>query len=434
MEARLCPTEPRRAAYVLAAELNARNVRIGYTAITGWFRRQFDQKRGLFKPKQFRLVIETLFNNLDGQPKPTPQELVSLARCAGDAFFYSLNEDWALELLGMPLPLAAAAPVCDARYPNSPRLVERRDLWDALIPKVRTCLMRREPLVVFGAPGTGKTTLVQSIETQWQNSSLPHLFPDGLRLAHFGGGEADVWLRDWASGEAGSLPMSVHPAPALVKWLRARWQSKRLLLVLDDVAQAHAARLLMLANPAAAVTVLTTYRRDVAHALAVSEACLWELPGFSVQQAAELSAGWQHAPSPVLLERLTRRLRGNPLAMQFAWRLARQLAWDWELLLDLLNPEVMAFPESFLHGVYLPQMRLYEAVFSPELREKVRALGGLAAPGTYRSGQLGEVWQCNAKMASFYAYELRAYGWLDRLPHSRWHVSGWLIGFARHIR
>jgi DNA-binding SARP family transcriptional activator/tetratricopeptide (TPR) repeat protein len=279
-------------------------------------------------------------------------------------------------LAGTPLPPPAPAAVAapprqlPADLPDfTGRTDYLRDVETALGPA---------PVVLTGAPGTGKTALATHIAHR-----LAARFPDGQLYVDLAGtgvprDPAEV-LADFldALGVTGNtIPAELAPRAAL---FRSRLAGRRVLLVLDDAADAGQVRPLLPGDPGCAVLV-TTRRRlpELAGAKHV------ELDVFSEQEAQRLLASVAGTDrvlgEPAEAMEIVRCCGFLPLAIRIAGaRLAGRHAWSLHTLHDRLAQE----------SNRLNELRVGDLGVRPSFELSLRQLPARARTAFCRSAVLG---------------------------------------------
>ncbi|MGW3997726.1 BTAD domain-containing putative transcriptional regulator [Amycolatopsis sp. NPDC004772] len=234
------------------------------------------------------------------------------------------------------------------------------------------------PVVLTGAPGTGKTALAMHVA-----HGLAGRFPDGQLYVDLAGtgaprDPAEV-LADFlhALGVTGNtVPAGLGQRAAL---FRSRLAGRRLLLVLDDAATAGQVRPLLPADHGCAVLVTTRGRLpELAGAKHV------ELPVFGEREAAQLLAELagpdRVVGEPAEAAAIVRCCGYLPLAIRIAGaRLAGRQAWSLRTLHDRLADE----------SSRLSELRVGDLGVRPSFELSLRQLPPAARTAFGRSAVLG---------------------------------------------
>ncbi|MGW4064026.1 BTAD domain-containing putative transcriptional regulator [Amycolatopsis sp. NPDC004747] len=234
------------------------------------------------------------------------------------------------------------------------------------------------PVVLTGAPGTGKTALAMHVA-----HGLAARFPDGQLYVDLAGtgaprDPAEV-LADFlhALGVTGNtVPAGLGQRAAL---FRSRLAGRRTLLVLDDAATAAQVRPLLPADAGCAVLVTTRGRLpELAGAKHV------ELPVFGEREAAqllsELAGTDRVAGEPAEAAAIVRCCGYLPLAIRIAGaRLAGRQAWSLRTLHDRLADE----------SSRLSELRVGDLGVRPSFELSLRQLPQAARTAFGRSAVLG---------------------------------------------
>ena len=152
--------------------------------VSRWCKGEFLDPHGRFTPNDFQKVVALFWQKPDGIQ--TVEEALALARCIGKVKFGSearslvdlLDRDW-LASLGYADPERGInIPRPDNRYPRNTKLFLRNDLLKRIEEIIPLAIRSRQPIVIHGQPGTGKTTLIEQIsdKKQWGNLGTQRTF------------------------------------------------------------------------------------------------------------------------------------------------------------------------------------------------------------------------------------------------------------------
>ena len=174
-----------------------------------------------------------------------------------------------------------------------------------------------------GWPGVGKTTLASLLTHDPQTRQA---FPDGILWTSLGpdlNASPLPKLAEWGRALGSQSLAEARDPEEAQRILGGLLRERRMLLLIDDVWQAHQVRP-FLAGGVHCATLLTTRQSDIASQLTATPEQVFFLPVLSDEKALELLA--QLAPAvvrefPALALTLVQALEGLPLAIQVAGRL-----------------------------------------------------------------------------------------------------------------
>lgn len=426
---------PRQAITTLASHLQMETNGVDYRRVARWTNGDFENRRGRLTPLHFRSLITIFWKR---HALTHVDEITALARCAGEDFALDAKKNWVWELTGLEIPILSTATPTDPRYPNISQRIPRTDFVEKVVDQVVFCITNRQPLVIYGPPGIGKTTFIKILEHQHSiHPKLRHHFPDGLLRANLGGQGASVFLQVWLKKLAGDLNFGIYGQEGLTALLQRQLKGKRMLLLIDDVGDASYARLLMQADPQLSLTIITTTSLDVAAQLSSNKRTRIDIPEFTLKQTKNfyhILQGDENVGDNKTLEMLREHTKGNPLDLFFAFKLAEAFNYDWQVTLDLLNPELMDFPNNFVDTVYLAQLRLYEKVLGTELQKRLRSLGALQKFWSYDLKTFAALWGCSLEYARWALSELHQRGgWIQPTNDGLWTIHGKIIKVAHQF-
>jgi hypothetical protein len=372
----------RGAASELARRLYPEKPHSRISTVAGWCRGEFLDDRGRMTPEDFQQMMALFWKQPNGVQ--SVDEILDLARCVGKVKFGSevreladvLDPSW-LAALGLPDPEADAMPQADERYPRNTKTVLRTAFLEEVFARAAKAEELRRPLVIYGQAGTGKSVLVEQVTRSKTWKSL------GYKRAFFLNGQGvHLHLRAWYQELFGTSPAHAMRQDDLVQSIReglAR-QQPTAFIVLDDVASAEQVSVFLeiLRKTARFTLIVTTSSSAVQKETGVPDTLRMTMGGFSLAESKtyfKMMMGRSvQREDEAIFEEVTSELRGNPLALHFAFSLLHELGW--EDLLDLLRGSDFAVPTELLREVFLPLELNFERM-SPELSRKFRMLGAL---------------------------------------------------------
>ena len=154
------------------------NLNINSQSIRIWLTGTLDDKRKPFTLQHFRTFIAYFWR----RGEIGLEEIIALSRCAGEDYFFDTKRSWLKELTGIDLSVTKYPPARDDRYPLPTTILPRENILEQISTKIIPALQNKQPIVIYGAPGMGKTTQIQYLEKEWERSAtLQHHFPDGMK-------------------------------------------------------------------------------------------------------------------------------------------------------------------------------------------------------------------------------------------------------------
>ncbi len=233
------------------------------------------------------------------------------------------------------------------------------------------------PVVLTGEPGVGKSTLAVRVAHR-----LQHAFPDGQLYAHLAGATAPRPVGDVLTdllrslGVTGpAIPDDVHAKAAV---LRSRLADRRVLLVLDDVADPGQVRPLLPGT--ASTAVLVTSRRRLSGLLNAHRVAVGSLTDAEALDLLATIAGPRVTADPHGARRIAAACGNLPLALRIAGtRLALRPQLTLATLADRLSDEQRRLDELSVSDLQVRAgLALSYAALSEPARATFRLIGAAA--------------------------------------------------------
>lgn len=365
--------------------------------VSRWCRGEFLDSHGRFTPNDFQMIVGLFWQQPNGIR--SVEEVLALARCIGKVKFGSevrnlvdlLNRDW-LESLGYADPEKVNnIPQPDNRYPRNTRLFLRNGLMKTIEEIIPLAINSKQPIVIQGQPGTGKTTLIKQISNKKQWESL-----GSQRTFYLNERGITSHLRDWYDELTGMAPAYGMRQDDLISAIRMRLSGRNCFILMDNVASVeHVSPILDALNKTNQFAmILTTHMPGVAREIAHPRHLQVTMPGFALWEAKryykvffnkELSANEEEA-----FNKLVKSLKGNPLGLYFAFQRLHDIQiWD---LLELLQSAQKEIPDKMLNEVFLPLQVGFERM-PPELRRKFMRLGAMDRFYSIDNQTLAALWE-----------------------------------------
>jgi hypothetical protein len=365
--------------------------------VSRWCRGEFLDPHGRFTPNDFQMIVGLFWQKPSGIQ--SVEEVLALARCIGKVKFGSevrnlidlLSRDW-LESLGYVDPERVNnIPQPDNRYPRNTKLFLRNELMKTIEEIIPLAINSKQPIVIQGQPGTGKTTLIEQFSNRKQWECL------GTRRTFYLNDRGIVsHLRDWYDELTGTAPAYGMRQDDLISAIRMRTSGRNFFILMDNVACVeHVSPILDALNKTNQFAmILTTHVPGVAREITHPRHLQVTIPGFAVWEAKryfkvffnkELSADEEE-----VFNQLVHSLKGNPLGLYFAF----QRLHDMQIreLLELLQSAQKEVPDKMLSEVFLPLQVGFERM-PPELRSKFMRLGAMHRFYSINNQTLAALWE-----------------------------------------
>jgi hypothetical protein len=381
----------------LAKKLYPDNFETNRSKVSRWCKGEFLDSHGRFTPYDFEKIVGLFWQKPDGIQ--TVEEVLALARCIGKVKFGSevrslvdlLNRDW-LESLGYADPEKVNNfPILDNRYPRNQKLFLRNDLVKKIEEIIPLAIRSKQPIVIQGQPGIGKTTLIEQISNrkQWKHLGTQKTFflNDQGIASH---------LRAWYDELIGMAPAYGMRQDDLISAIRMRISGENFVILMDNVSSVeHVSPVLDALNKTNQFAlILTTRLPEVVREIAHPRLLQVTMPGFAAWEAKryfkvffnrELSADEDE-----VFSQLVHSLKGNPLGLYFAF----QRLHDMQIreLLELLQSAQPDIPDQMLNEVFLPLQVGFERM-SPELKRKFMRLGAMNRFYSIDNQTLAALWE-----------------------------------------
>ena len=107
-----------------AVSFIANALNIDLRSVRRWAGGELDNKRGRLTPLHFRSLITLFWKH---GALTDVDEIMALARCAGEDFALDTRKSWVWELTGLEVPTLSTAAPTDHRYPNIAERIPRTD-------------------------------------------------------------------------------------------------------------------------------------------------------------------------------------------------------------------------------------------------------------------------------------------------------------------
>ena len=334
-------------------------IRINKRAIKGWLEGQIYHKRGRITFDHFRTLVTHFAQTPGGLV--SWEEVVCFAELFSPEYVMELGKDWGLNLQSGYAPESLLPPESDIRYPKQINLIPRSYLVEMID---RICAFQKSPIIIWGHPGMGKTTLMHQLQ---HHPKIVELFGENILTAFLGGQQPQAFYRPWIN--------QVWPKlQAVIQWpqddgtlrqrIQRRIQGQQYLLLLDDVALPDYAERLMLADFSAnSVVVITTNSYDTARTLERQyQGTLLPIPCFSIEETCQfyesINGREIEEGDKVYVSELHGILQGNPLGLHTAFYQSRKMPLHELLgLIKILDPIT---PAELEPAIYLPVRVAYE--------------------------------------------------------------------------
>ena len=330
--------------------------------VSGWCRGKFLDESKPLKIKDFQEIVNLFWQKPGGIQ--TFDEVFELARCIGyikvgtdTGNLVDLLERTWLENLGYTVTdQANNSPLRDTRYPRNTKSITRQAFLDEIYRQfIPMAMDRKQPILIFGEPGTGKTTLIDQIRIPKQLGESAE-----KRIFFLNGQGISEHLRVWYQELIGIEPehRSSNADLALVISKRLAKTNVPMLILMDDVSNIESISLVLdiLRNSKQFVVIATTNSPRLAHETSVPHFLQVSMPGFSAEEAETYFKIFLErkmaASEKKQFDLLVKALKGNPLGLHFALQQLQMISI--EELLKLINGIDQEIPDELLREVFLP--------------------------------------------------------------------------------
>lgn len=355
-----------------------------------------------------------------------------------------------LELGGEAL-ITKSAPLRIANAPTMPGLLVGRE--NVLIELRKKLLQIRDAnsvnkemarMIVYGWPGVGKTTIAKAIA---HDPGFHEEFPDGLLWASLG---QDASIRSQLVAWMQTLGLRSNPQLSdanLASLISGKLIQTKVLLVVDDVFEAHDAMSLLLGGKNCA-TVLTTRFLSVAEQLSSRPGEQFNLPLLSKEAALQLLR--ELAPSVVKMckercKKLVEEMECLPLSLQVAGRILQseysRTGDAFEVLERLIQNQTSILKEPVPADIrsvlgekansVTALLKLSTDLLEPKEREYFASLAAFAAkPAIFKEDHLKGIWGVEPRDV---LRALQDRGLVEGLGEGRYQVHSLLVTHAKTL-
>ncbi len=334
-------------------------VRINKRAIKGWLQGQIFHPRGVLTIPHFQTLVTHFVQSPNGLT--TWNQVRAFAELFGEPYIAEISRTWGLEAYLGERSDTLIQPESDARYPQVMKLISRPFL-DEIVEKIQ--LPPARPLIIWGHPGMGKTTLMHQLQT---HPKIRDLFGNNILAAFLGGKSLYSFLRPWLLQLWPNIPNNRSRArddKSILHDIRQILRKRNFLIILDDVSQPQDVADLLSNNlTKGSVVVFTTNDRDTAESLKSKyDGVILDISPFGEDEACrqyENILGHPVAESDrENLSELVAFLRGNPLGLHLAFHRLQEKPFDEYM--QFLKSKDHAVPAEFTPEIYLPLQVAYE--------------------------------------------------------------------------
>jgi NB-ARC domain-containing protein/effector-associated domain 10 (EAD10)-containing protein len=298
--------------------------------------------------------------------------------------------------------------------------------------------------IVRGWPGVGKTTLVSVLS---RDPEIARAYPDGVLWTSLDQKPALMSiLAGWGRALGRDDLLRVPTPDQAVEQLAAMLQSKRMLLIVDDVWEPAHGALFQQARGTNCGLLITTRLPEVANILAQTEDAVYNLPVLTEEDALKLMRIL--APTIVASHEddclnLVKSLECLPLALHVAARLLRvESKFDWgvaDLLKEITEGAAVIkadAPADRVEGANIPTvtalLQKSTDVLDEQTRDCFAFLGAFAPkPATFDLAAMKAVWQVEDPKPT--VRKLVDHGLLEPVGSGRFQMHALLVMQARSL-
>jgi hypothetical protein len=365
--------------------------------INAWVRGEFLSGKRRMTAEHFRRLV-MLFYGKPLSPK-TPQEAAAWAACADREYASDLTSGWfEVWLAGHSVTRPETPTVTMPRQRSG--LIERSDLQKIMQKRAVQARVNRQPLVVWGPPGSGKTSLVE-VYARGLEEPLDH---EHILWMPMGTGVSSLaqWLNAW---QLRLVPFEIFDrsdVPRSLEIIRSALRSKAWLIVIDDCHSPDLACPIIDLASDRSLVIVTTTDGQVARALTANDSTLLMVPPFTLEEVERLyHLAWRNSlskPDDEQLRQLWTLTRGNPLGPKLALHQVQARGWA-ETLLALSEPPLPT-PAGVAAELFQPLHLAHELLTQKGLAAYWIRLGALPQLETYDLETFAMLWEMAPGRAS----------------------------------
>jgi hypothetical protein len=410
---------------------------IPYAVINNCRNGKPNEPSGRLTPAYFRQLIEYFWGIPGGLQ--SVDDVLALAEAAGEDYVIELRKEWFKNLAIPKDELSGIGH--NPQYPRPAFQISRSDVIQEIERLADQSMILSSPIVVLGAPGSGKSEMMRQLAGLKSNHRLRQRFPDVTLMVSQVGNDLQVVLLSLLLQMGKDVSPLASSEDILRVLYRGAISQRRSLILLDDVTDPSIVQQILQAgiHPSCLI-VITTSSPYVARVLATSRTLILEMPSFSPKQAVSYYRNlWGRDVSTQEQSRISeicRVLNGNPLALYFAYHLAARLGEppDWDETLGLLKASDSILPDELVKEVFLPQEKIYHEIMTAQQQERLRAIGGLPYFHEYHLDVLQAIWGVSASQALLALTGLKEMGFVTELEHGEsWRMHRHTHAIARYF-